>query len=104
MEYSHVRLKSDKENLSETNDDWFLSPNIILNYKVSELWSLSFELSRRVSRPTYPQLNPYVNLIDNQTYETGNIHLSPEKANKIDLGYSYFSNTFVVNGNAYFNS
>lgn len=103
MEYSHVRLKSDKENLSETNDDWFFSPNIILNYKVSEPWSLSFELSRRVSRPTYPQLNPYVNLIDNQTYETGNIHLSPEKANKIDLGYSYFSNTFVVNGNAYFN-
>lgn len=58
-------------------------------------------MSRRISRPTYPQLNPYINLIDNQTYETGNIHLQPEKANKLDLGYSFVSNRITVNGNAY---
>ena len=83
--------QSDKDRLDEASDFYFVAPNLMLNYRVSEPWQLSLGLSRRISRPTYPQLNPYINLIDNQTYETGNVHLKPEKANKLDLGYTYTS-------------
>ena len=64
-------------------------------------WSLSAALARRISRPTYPQLNPYINLIDRQTYEMGNMKLQPEKANKLDAGYSYTGKSLTVSGNAY---
>ena len=103
FEYSRVSLRGEKDNLDETSDCFFVAPNVMLNYRISEPWLLSFSLSRRISRPTYPQLNPYINLIDNKTYETGNVRLKPEKANKIDLGYTFTSPRFKVSGNAYLN-
>ncbi len=103
FEYSYVSLHSNKEKLSDHSDCLFLAPNLVLNWKISEPWSMTFALSRRISRPTYPQLNPYINLIDNQTYETGNINLNPEKANKLDIAYSFASGKVVINGNAYLN-
>ena len=101
FEYSYVTLHSVKEALDDHSDCWFLSPSLSLNWRVVPRWSLSAALTRRISRPTYPQLNPYINLIDKQTYETGNIQLQPEKANKLDLGYSYTGQLLTVSGNAY---
>ena len=92
-----------KDALDEANNCYFVAPNLVLNYRISDPWQLSLGLSRRISRPTYPQLNPYINLIDNNTYETGNVHLKPEKANKLDIGYSYAGQSLKVNGNAYLN-
>ena len=101
FEYSYVTLHSNKEALDTHSDCWFLSPSLSLNWRVAPRWSLSAALTRRISRPTYPQLNPYINLVDKQTYETGNMHLQSEKANKVDIGYSYTGNYLTVNGNAY---
>ena len=102
FEYSHTTLRNDKDRLDETGNCYFVSPNVVVNYHISEPWQLSFGLSRRISRPTYPQLNPYINLIDNHTYETGNVYLKPEKVNKLDMGYSYSGKILKMNGNAYF--
>ena len=103
LEYSHVTLQGEKEHLDEASNCFFVAPNLMLNYRVSKPWLLSFGLSRRIFRPTYPQLNPYINLIDNQTYETGNVRLEPEKVNKLDIGYTYTGQTLKVSGNAYLN-
>ena len=109
LEYSRVTLRGGDckslptERIDEASNCYFVAPNLMLNYRVSEPWQLSLGLSRRISRPTYPHLNPYINLIDNQTYETGNVHLKPEKANKLDFGYSYTVLTLKVSGNAYLN-
>ena len=101
FEYSYVTLHSEKEMLDDHSDCWFLSPSLSLNWRLAPRWSLSAALTRRISRPTYPQLNPYINLIDKQTYETGNMKLQPEKANKLDAGYSYTGKYLTVSGNAY---
>ena len=101
FEYSYVTLHSNGSGLDTSSDCWFLSPSVSLNWRVAPRWSLSGALTRRISRPTYPQLNPYINLIDKQTYETGNMQLQPEKANKLDAGYSYTGKCLTVNGNAY---
>ena len=101
LEFSYVTLHSEKEKLDDHSDCWFLSPSISLNWRAAQRWSLSAALTRRISRPTYPQLNPYINLIDKQTYETGNMHLQPEKATKLDIGYSYTGKYLKINGNAY---
>ena len=101
FEYSYVTLHSEKEKLDDHSDCWFLSPSLSLDWRVAPRWSLSAALARRISRPTYPQLNPYINLIDRQTYEMGNMKLQPEKANKLDAGYSYTGKSLTVSGNAY---
>ncbi len=101
VEYSYVTLHSEGSSLDTSSNCWFLSPSLSLNWRVVPRWSLSAALTRRISRPTYPQLNPYINLIDIQTYETGNMQLQPEKANKMDAGYSYTGKYLTVNGNAY---
>ena len=101
FEYSYVTLHSVKEALDDHSDCWFLSPSLTLDWRIAPRWSLSTSLTRRISRPTYPQLNPYINLIDKQTYETGNMQLQPEKANKLDMGYSYTGKYLTVSGNAY---
>lgn len=101
FEYSYVTLHSNGSGLDTNSDCWFLSPSLSLNWRVAPRWSLIAALTRRISRPTYPQLNPYINLIDIQTYETGNMQLRPEKANKMDAGYSYTGEYLTVNGNAY---
>lgn len=100
VEYSHVTLHSVKEALDSQSDGWFVAPEFLMTWYTGA-WTLTFELSRRISRPTYPQLNPYINLIDNQTYETGNVRLQPEKANKADFGYSYNIGKIKLDGNAY---
>ena len=101
FEYSYVTLHSVGSGLDTSSDCLFLSPSMSLNWRVAPRWSLSAALTRRISRPTYPQLNPYINLIDKQTYETGNMQLQPEKANKLDAGYSFTGKYLTVTGNAY---
>lgn len=63
-------------------------PFIMLNYKLDENQNMAFVVNRRITRPRYPQLNPFINVIDRLTYETGNRNLIPELANKLELSYS----------------
>lgn len=102
-EPSKVELRNRKEGLNASSWNHFLSPELSMDYKIREDMAFAFRLSRRISRPTYPQLNPYTNLIDNNTYETGNIYLEPETSNKIDLNYSYNSQYINVSASLYLN-
>lgn len=44
--------------------------NYLMKINFMGYHQMIFQLNRRISRPTYPQLNPYINLIDQLTYET----------------------------------
>lgn len=102
-EYSYVTLQSTREKLDTHSDCFFLAPNVMLEIPLMNGWKVYSNLSRRITRPTYPQLNPYINLIDRQTYETGNIHLQPEKATKFSIGYSrHYIGRISLDGNAYY--
>ena len=66
----------------------FLLPSLSASYKLSEKQSLDFAVSRRIGYPTYPQLNPYMSMVDATTFEQGNMYLKPEKGTKVDLSYN----------------
>lgn len=102
-EYSHVTLNSIHENINESRDDFFVAPSISASYVISEYQDLSFALSRRIGRPTYPQLNPFTSMVDATTYEQGNIRLNPEKSTKIDLAYNLKGELAQLFVDAYFN-
>ena len=87
-ELSTVCLSSHHDEVDQTNNSFFIAPSISGVYKISEKQDISLALSRRIGRPTYPQLNPYMSMVDAMTYEQGNMYLRPEKSTKLDLSYN----------------
>ena len=102
-EYSIVTLNSKHENLDVSNDDIFIAPSLSGTYRISERQDLSLAFSRRIGRPTYPQLNPYMSMVDAMTYEKGNMYLHPEKSSKFDLSYNVKGEKFNLFADAYLN-
>ena len=102
-EYSIVTLDSRHENIKSEDDDIFVAPSLSVTYKLSDKHDLSLAFSRRIGRPTYPQLNPYMSMIDAMTYEQGNMYLHPEKTSKLDLTYNIKGERFNIFADAYLN-
>ena len=102
-EFSTVSLSSKHEKLQERNNNFFLAPSVSGTYKVSSSDELAFGFSRRIGRPSYPQLNPYMSMVDATTYEQGNMNLAPEKSSKLDLSYSHSGKSFKIFADAYLN-
>ena len=102
-EYSIVNLDSRHENIKSEDDDIFVAPSLSGTYKLSGKQDLSLAFSRRIGRPTYPQLNPYMSMIDAMTYEQGNMYLHPEKTSKLDLTYNIKGERFNIFADAYLN-
>lgn len=99
-EFSTVTLHSNHDAIEERNNSFFFAPSLSGTYKLADNQNLSLALSRRIGRPTYPQLIPYMSMVDATTYEQGNMHLAPEKATKVDLSYNFSSQAvnLFVNG------
>ena len=103
IEYSQVKLRSEKENIYQTKHHFFIAPSLMGQYKINKKHSISLAFSRRISRPTYPQLNPYMSMLDATTFEQGNPYLKPETSDNV--AFNYHLNTKIVDfsANLYFN-
>jgi hypothetical protein len=57
--------------------------------------SLNLTYSRRIDRPTYQDLNPFENKLDELSYEKGNAFLRPQYTNTVELTHTFmgFINT-----------
>ena len=65
-----------------------LFPSAFLNYKVKDDETIGFSVSRRIGRPGYSQLNPFLFLIDPTTYATGSPGLLPEFTWSYEVSYT----------------
>ena len=108
VEASTVTLNSSHSDVDQSTTSWFFAPSLQGTYKAAQGKELSFALSRRIGRPSYPQLNPYMSMVDATTYEQGNMFLKPEKATKLDISYNltkcgsnFFANGYVTHTNNY---
>ena len=101
IEYNHSELV--QVTIKDTASYSYLSPFpfAMLKYQFNKQNQFVFQLNRRITRPTYPQLNPYINLIDQLTYETGNKNVRPEIVDKVELSYSYTHSKWNLNMNIY---
>jgi len=66
-------------------------PNAVIGYNINESHALGLSYTRRIDRPSYQDLNPFENKIDQMTYEKGNAFLRPQYANNVELSYTYKS-------------
>ncbi len=76
--------------LSFTNQyplSWF--PSIFLSRKKGEKHNFQLGYSRRINRPTFTQLTPYVDYTDSLNVKRGNPSLKPEFANTAEFDYQY---------------
>jgi iron complex outermembrane recepter protein len=70
-----------------------LFPSAYFNYKLKENQTVGVSVSRRIDRPGYNQLNPFLFQIDPGIYSTGNPQLLPQ------MTWSYEANYTVKNLN-----
>lgn len=66
-----------------------LFPSIFLNQSVSKDHDLGLSYSRRIDRPSYDALNPFIFFLDQYTYNQGNPFLNPQYTNNFEFSYNY---------------
>ena len=90
-----------------------LFPSLFLNYKLGEHDQLGLSGSRRITRPAYQNLNPFLDYTDAYTAIQGNPFLAPSRSTSLVLNYthrdfqvfsfSYLRETDAINDVAYQN-
>jgi Outer membrane receptor proteins, mostly Fe transport len=68
-----------------------LFPSFFVQHQVSEKYQIIYNLNRRITRPNYRLLNPFIYYIDPLTSETGNPNLRPQYSNNFEMNH-------VING------
>lgn len=66
-----------------------LFPNLFIGYELNENNQFVFSAGRRIDRPVYTQLNPFISFVDKYTYSTGNAFLQPQYSNNLELSHTY---------------
>jgi hypothetical protein len=74
-----------------TQDFTDVFPTVFISYKLDSLGrhTLTGSLARRINRPNYQQLNPFLSFRDNFTYSSGNPELQPNYQYRSELRYSF---------------
>jgi outer membrane receptor protein involved in Fe transport len=66
-------------------------PTVYLSYKADKNNQLGLSVGRRIDRPGYQDLNPFLFFIDNYTYEAGNPFLQPQYTNNVEVSHTFKS-------------
>jgi outer membrane receptor protein involved in Fe transport len=78
-------------------------PSAFLSQKLNETDELQFNYSRRINRPNFWQLFPFIDISDSINVSRGNPALNPEFTNSFELSYSkLFKNRDNILASLYF--
>lgn len=66
-----------------------LFPSAALTWSVNQKHTLNLTYSRRIDRPTYQDLNPFENKLDELTYQKGNAFLRPQYTDNVELTHTF---------------
>lgn len=93
-----------------------LFPTAFVSYQADSNNSFTFRLGRRIDRPAFQTLNPFVVTLNKYTYETGNPFIRPQYTWNFELMHSYkqllttqvsysnlrdyFSQIFIIDNNS----
>jgi iron complex outermembrane recepter protein len=89
-------------------------PTAFFSYQADTVHTFTFSAGRRLDRPPFQRLNPFVNIINKYTYEQGNPFFRPQFTWNFEVGHQfrrwlnttlsyslirdYFSQLFLTNG------
>ena len=91
MEHTHSKGNSVTLNriVDRNYPDWF--PTFFLSRQLDTNQVLNLSYSRRIDRPNYQDLNPFVFYLDPYTYQQGNPYLKPQYTHSLQLTHVYKS-------------
>lgn len=74
-------------------NNWF--PNIVLTKSFSDFSALQVSYSKRIGRPAFTDLAPYIMFVDPNTFSSGNLFLKSSITNVVQLNYKF--NGTIIN-------
>ncbi len=97
LRLEHTSSEGNSITLKEINSRNYLNlfPTFFVNQTINENNSIRYSYSKRVDRPNYQQLNPFLFFLDPYTFEKGNPALKPQFTDSYDVTYT-FKNTYSV--------
>lgn len=96
-EQTNIKTEQKIGNVKFDSAYFQLFPSAFFNYNLKPDNTIGLSVSRRINRPGYSQLNPFLFLIDVTTYATGAPGLLPELAWNYELSYTLKSLNISVN-------
>lgn len=97
LRYEYTRLGIDYQHTHIPSYNTVV-PSVILSHKFGDDQTLKLAFTRRIERPEYRELNPFLNFSDPYNITTGNPMLKPEIGTNFELGYA---RNFKNGGNIY---
>ncbi|WP_184544071.1 TonB-dependent receptor domain-containing protein [Mucilaginibacter sp. FT3.2] len=64
-------------------------PSAFINHTINDKNEVSLSYSRRIDRPGYDDLNPFIYYLDPYTYNKGNAFLNPQYTQNFEFNYTY---------------
>ena len=89
LENTTARGKQVLNDSSFTRKYTSLFPTFYVNYDLNKNNGLTLSYGRRIERPNYQDLNPFLWFLDSLTFRQGNPYLLPQYSNNIELRHSY---------------
>ena len=71
-----------------------LFPTVYISYQANAKNQFSINYGRRIDRPAYQDLNPFMFFLDQYTYQAGNPYLQPQYTDNIEISHTY--NNFLT--------
>ena len=96
-EHTHSNGNSVTDNKEVNRNYLSLFPTAFVNQKVSENHNIRYSYSRRVDRPNYQQLNPFVFYMDPLAVDQGNPYLKPQFTDNFEVTYGYKQASISLN-------
>lgn len=94
LEHTHSDGKQLTTGVNFVRDYVQLFPTMYLQYQPNQKNSFVLNYGKRIGRPDYQSLNPFVEFLDKYTYEQGNPNLRPQFSHNIELSHTY--NNFLT--------
>ncbi len=96
VENTNVTGQQLVDNTEFKNNYTQLFPSAFASYSFNEKNSLEFNYSRRISRPSYDQLNPFKFFLDPTTYKEGNPYLKPQTTHSFEITHVLGQKVFTT--------
>ncbi|MBO9595304.1 MAG: TonB-dependent receptor [Niabella sp.] len=81
--YSYIRQQGNKNNYVK------LFPNALVHFKKDDQNSFALSYNKRIRRPTFWNLNPYISILTAYSYYEGNPFLQPEYNSNFQLQHNF---------------
>lgn len=96
LRFENTNLEGDQTDINTAKPDSSfkrsyngLFPTVYVSYNANKDNQFGINFGRRIDRPSYENLNPFLFFIDKFTYGSGNPFLKPQYSNNIELSHIY---------------